>query len=393
MRNRYDVVIVGGGVQGLSLAYNLARSGLHSVAVFEKSYIGSGASSRNGEMIRSAFASREWIRLFDHSIQIWETLSDELDFNVMFTRCGYLVLATKSDEMKAYGAYVKLQEEFGLKTFLLDRDEVVKRIPALNPEMVAGGIYQPDGGFARHDAVVWGYARAARRLKVDIFPYTEVIGIRVKSGSITGVNTTMGNIETQTVVNAAGAHAGWVAQMAGLTLPTQTCRLEILATEPLKPFLPMALSSPYSLSYMHQSTRGEFIGGAEIENLPASNNLRSSRRAIQDMAQKFTLFFPGLCGARLMRQWAGVVGMAADMSPLLGPVDGVEGFILDCGWVYGFMGAPAAGKLLADRNLTGETPKHIRPFNMKRFKTGKLIVDPSLTVSIGSIEKNEKNRR
>jgi sarcosine oxidase subunit beta len=376
------------------LAYNLARSGLHSVAVLEKSYIGSGASSRNGEMIRSAFASREWIRLFDHSIQIWETLSDELDFNVMFTRCGYLVLATKSDEMKAYGTYVKLQEEFGLKTFFLDRYEVVKRIPALNPEMVAGGIYQPDGGFARHDAVVWGYARAARRLNVDIFPYTEIIGIDIKSGSVSGVRTTKGNIETQTVVNAAGAFAGQLAAMVGLHLPLEIYRLEMIVTEPLKPFLPVALSSPHIMGYMHQTTRGEFAGGAEVEGRLPFSGLKSTRMAVQNMAHKFISLFPGLGGVNLMRQWAGVVSKTPDRGPLLGRVDKVEGFLLSAAWGgYGFMGSPVGGKLMAELILTGETPKHIRPFNLNRFKTGKLIVDSSLVVSTGSIEKNEKNRR
>lgn len=388
MRKQYDAVIIGGGVQGLSLAYNLARGGMPRVAVIEKSYIGSGASSRNGEMVRSAFASREWIRLFDHSIRIWETLSDELDFNVMFTRCGYLVLACTPDEMEAYRSYVTLQKEFGLKTRLLGPDEVVWRIPALNPEMAAGGIYQPNGGFARHDAVIWAYEKAARRLKVDLCPFTEVKDITVKSGTVQGVKTTQGEISSQTVVIAAGAHSKQVAQMAGLDLPTQTYRLEIIATEPIKPFLPMALSSPHLFSYMHQSTRGEFVGGAEVENLPASISLRNTCGAVQDMARKFVRLYPGLNGVRLMRQWAGMMCMVPDVSPLLGPVEEVKGLILDCAWVYGFVGAPAAGKLLADLILTRETPEAIRPFDLHRFKTGNLIMDSSLVVATESMERN-----
>ncbi|MEJ2727805.1 MAG: FAD-dependent oxidoreductase [Deltaproteobacteria bacterium] len=175
MKPNYDVVIIGGGVQGLSLAYNLAKNGTGKIAVFEKSYLGSGASSRNGEMLRSAFASKEWIRFFDKSLQLWETLASELDFNVMYTRCGYLILASTPKEFELCCTNVETQQSFGLKTELLTSKDVRRLIPAINPEMAAGGILQKNGGFARHDAAVWAYARSAQRLKVDIFPFTEVM--------------------------------------------------------------------------------------------------------------------------------------------------------------------------------------------------------------------------
>jgi sarcosine oxidase subunit beta len=380
MNKSFDIVIIGGGVQGLSLAYNLARQKVKRIAVLEKSYIGSGASGRNGEMIRSAFGSEEWIRFFDTSLRLWETLSDELDFNVMFTRCGYLVLASTTDEFKIFSKLIGLQKELGLDTHLLDRDAIVKRIPALNPDLAVGGIFQPGGGFARHDAVVWAYEKAARRLKVDIRPYTEVKDIVIEKKAVKGLKTTAGNFTTGTVVNAAGGHAGQIAAMAGVDLPTQVYRLEMLATEPLKPFLPVAVSSPRNLSYMHQTTRGEFVGGAETANMTPIKSLRSTSGAVQDMAGKFIRLFPGLTKVNLMRQWAGVVDMAPDASPVLGPVNEVEGFVLDCGWVYGFMGAPAAGMLLADYILTGKIPRDIHPFELKRFEEGQLIVDLSLAV-------------
>jgi sarcosine oxidase subunit beta len=380
MKRNYDVVIIGGGVQGLSLAYNLAKNGAGKIAVFEKSYIGSGASSRNGEMLRSAFASKEWIRFFDKSLQLWETLASELDFNVMYTRCGYLILASTPNEFELCRTNVKTQESFGLKTELLTSKDVRRLIPAINPEMAAGGVLQKNGGFARHDAVVWAYARSAKRLKVDIFPFTEVTDVRIESGRIKSVATTQGEFGTDRVVNAAGGHAAKVAAMAGITLPSKTYRLEMIATEPLKPFLRPMVASLNTMSYMHQSTRGEFVGGAETSDLPPAKSLKCTLVAAQDMARKFVQLFPGLGGVRLMRQWAGIVDMTPDVAPLLGPVKKVDGYILNCGWVYGFAGAPAAGCLLAQYILSGHVPAEIQPFNIERFERGELIIDRSLVV-------------
>ncbi len=379
MKKNYDVVIIGGGVQGLSLAYNLARGGLHSVAVLDKSYLGSGASGRNGEMIRSAFGSKEWIHLFDHSLQIWETLSCDLDFNVMFTCCGYLVLASTAEEFSMCQTNIRQQNEFGLNCRLVDAAAVAELIPALNPRLISGGIFQKNGGVARHDAVVWAYARAARRLKVDVLPAIEALDIIVQSGKVAGVKTSQGDIETRTVVNAAGAHAKQVAQMAGVELPLEIFRLEMIVTEPLKPFLPVALSAPHVMGYMHQTTRGEFAGGAEPKNLAPFTGLKSTTEATQDMARKFVMLFPGMHSARLMRQWAGIVSKTPDRGPLLGIVDEVEGFILNVGWGgYGFMGSPAGGKLMAELILSGEAPAEIRPFNLTRFATGDFIREPTI---------------
>jgi sarcosine oxidase subunit beta len=246
--------------------------------------------------------------------------------------------------------------------------------------MAAGCILQKNGGFARHDAVVWAYARSAKRLKVDIFPFTEVTDVRIESGRIKSVATTQGEFGTDRVVNAAGGHAAKVAAMAGITLPSKTYRLEMIATEPLKPFLRPMVASLNTMSYMHQSTRGEFVGGAEIRDLPPAKSLKSTLVAAQDMARKFVRLFPGLGGVRLMRQWAGIVDMTPDVAPLLGPVKKVDGYILNCGWVYGFAGAPAAGYLLAQYILSGHVPAEIQPFNIERFERGELIIDRSLVV-------------
>lgn len=379
MRKNYDVVIVGGGIQGLSLAYYLARDGLSRVAVFEKSYLGSGASSRNGQMIRSAFGSTEWIRLWDKSLRLWENLAHELNYNVMFTRHGYLVLATAPEQLELFRINSKRQQNFGLKTSLLDAQEIVKLIPAINPELVAGGNLQLNAGVARHDATIWAYTKAARNLNVDIFPFTEVVDIELKSGVVQGVRTSRGDVETRIVVNAAGAHDRRIAAMAGLDLPSQIYTNEIMVTEPIKPFLPIAVSVPGLRAYMHQSTRGEFVGGAERENKPPGNSMKSSLAGTRDIVRKYVRLYPGLAGVKLMRQWVGLISATEDHSPILGPVAGIEGFILSVGWGgYGFMGGPGGGKSLAEFILSGEVPPEIRPFNLERFKTGALVKETAL---------------
>jgi sarcosine oxidase subunit beta len=381
MRRIYDVVIVGGGVQGLSLAYNLAKGGMRNVAVLEKSHIGCGASTRNGEMLRSAFAHEAWLSFFNESLRIWESLSSELEFNLMFTRCGYLVLASSPERMEGCRRAFERQKAFGLNSCLLEADEVRRLIPALNPSMAVGGIFQPNGGFARHDAVIWAYANAGRRLGIEIIEFTEVIGIDVKDGAVTGVRTSRGNIETPKVVNAAGGHSSRVAAMAGIDLPAKTYRLEMIATEPIKPFLRQNLATLDLLGYMHQTTRGEFVGGTESPEPQPCMRLRSTLAGLRDMANKFVTLFPGLAGVRVMRQWAGLLHQAPDASPILGPVWQVKGFIMDCGWTYGFLGSPAAGKLVAEYILSGEMPSLIQPFSPERFETGEFIIDTSMVIS------------
>jgi len=379
MRKHYDVVIVGGGIQGLSLAYYLARDSSQRVVVFEKSYLGSGASGRNGEMIRSAFGSRQWIGLWDKSLQLWESLAAELGFNVMFTHHGYMILATNPEEFDGLKQNQKTQRELGLTTTLLDAEEVMRLIPAMNPDVIAGGLLQAKGGFARHDAAIWGYAQAARRLGVDIFPSTEVMDIVVKSGRVQSVKTSGGEVEARTVVNAAGAHDQRISKIAGLELPTEVHRIEIMVTEPIKLFLPKAVSAPGLLCYMHQSARGEFIGGGEKDDFVPSTSMKNSLGTTCAIAGKYVRIFPQLAGVRMMRQWTGLVSQTPDHAPIMGPVPEIEGFILSVAWGgYGFMGGPGGGKALSEYIITGEVPPEIRPFNAERFETGELVIEPAI---------------
>lgn len=376
----YDAVIVGAGLQGVALAYELAKRRLGRVAVLDAAYPGAGASGRNGEMIRSAFSTDEWIGLFDDSLRRWQTLSAELDFNVLFTRAGYLVLASTEAAAAACARNVALQLKHGLHVESLGRDEVCALCPAISPDMVAGGVFQRDAGFAHHDATLWGYAQAAARLGVEIHPYTAVTEIGVAKGAVRTVATTRGDVATGVVIDAAGGQAREIALLAGVDVPVETFRLEAMVTEPLAPFLRPAVSSPAIMGYCHQTTRGELVGGTEPEVPTPSTSLRSTFDGARDMATKFVRLFPRLAGVRMMRHWSGLVTQTADVAPVLGPAPEVDGFYLDCGWVYGFVGAPASAALMAELITTGEMPPTLAPFDVERFAAGRLIRETSLVV-------------
>jgi sarcosine oxidase, subunit beta len=377
---RYDVVIVGGGVQGLALAYELGRRGVTSVAVLDRSWPGSGASGRNGEMIRSAFASTEWSRLFHHSLARWATLSAELDYNVLFTPAGYLILASTEEEVRACHDHAATHARLGIDTEVLDAPTARRLLPAASPDLVLGGLLQPRAGFAHHDAVVWAYLRAAARLGVQVFGGVEVHGVQTAAGRVTGVQTSRGPIAAGAVVNAAGAAAPQLNRTAGLMLTLIQARLEMIVTQALKPFLRYAVASPHLLGYCHQTGRGEFVGGTELPCIDETASLNATYELLRDMARKWVRLFPALAGVRLLRHWAGSVSQAPDLAPVLGAAPGLAQFYLTIGWVYGFMGAPGSADLLAEQIVTGRISPLIEPFSPQRLLDGRFISEPSLVV-------------
>lgn len=381
LRGPYDAIIIGAGVHGLGLAYNLAKRGMSHIAVFDKSYVGSGASGRNTTLIRSAFTTPEWIALFQESIRLWEGLSDELSFNVMFTQRGYLILSISDEKADLCRRAVPLQNAHGVPTRLVDPKEIQTIAPCVDVTGVRLGIFQPTGGIARHDAVVWGYAAKAQHLGVEIHPFTEVTAILVEDGEVRGVETAKGTAQTKLVVNAAGGHSSDVARLAGVEIPTKTYPLEACVTEPVKPLLTPALICLETLTYLSQTARGEFVGGAEFEQLPPSYSLRSTFAFLELAAQRMVQLIPSLVHASLLRQWAGIIDMTPDLGPLLGEAEGIKGLILDCGWGgYGFMASPAGGKLLADYLVDGRKPPQLAPFAPSRFRENKAIHESSLVV-------------
>lgn len=378
IKKHYQVVIIGGGIMGLSTAYNLARRGMREIAVFERGVIGLGASSRNTELIRSAFSTHEWVALFEQSLRLWYTLSAELQYNVFFVPRGYLILGQTEAHQELLQHAHQIQQEYSIGSQFLSPAQAQKLVPALNLQGVSAAIYQPRGGTAHHDAVVWGYASAARRLGVDIFSFTPVESLIYEGGKVRGVVIKGEEVSAQTVVNAAGGHSLEIAAMAGLNLPVEQHRVEAFATEPVKPFIRPAVVALQTSTYFSQTYRGEIVGGTGGAPDRQTDQITSTLHFLERVARNFLPLIPAMRAMRLMRQWAGVVDGTEDHGPIMG-MSGVDGLILTCGWGgYGFMGCPIAGQLVADLIITGKESPLMQPFHVGRFATGKVVHEGSL---------------
>lgn len=381
LRSTYGVVIIGAGVQGLALAYELAKRGVTDVLVVDKSWPGSGASGRNGELIRSAFSSPEWCGLFDLALDKWQTLGAELDYNILFNRDGYAVLASTDDQWAMLQRDRAFQATVGIRSELLDDRDARRLLPAAAPGLVRGALFQPHGGFAHHDSVVAGYLERAAARGVHVVGGRQVVDADISVGSVTSVTLNDGTrIGCGTLVNAAGGDAPSIDRMLGIELGITSARLEMIVTQPVKPFLGPAVAALEMLGYCHQTMRGEFVGGTELAHVDETTSLRGTWTMVRDMATKFTRLFPALAGVRLLRHWAGTVSQTPDLAPILGPVPELENVVLSVGWVYGFMGAPAAGELLAAYIDTGRRDRRIAPFNIERVREKRWITEGSLVV-------------
>ena len=374
----YDVVIIGGGVHGLSIAYELAQRGIRRVAVLEKSYIGSGASGRNTAIIRSNYRTPEGVAFYDESVHIYERLSVELGFNVLFSQHGHLTLAHTESAVAGLRIRAEVNQLQGVDSVVIGHDEIREIAPALDlsdhPRYpIHAALYHPPGGIIRHDAVVWGYARRADSLGVHIHQGVEVTGIDVADGAVSGVQTTAGPIRAGTVVNATAGWATTIAAMAGVRLPIITHPLQALVTEPLKPFLDPVLVSATLHVYVSQTDRGELVIGSEIDPYASYSN-RSTLGFMESSAAHILELLPSVAGVKVLRQWAGICDMTPDFSPIIGEAPDVRGFILDVGWgTYGFKAGPVAGRRVAELIATGRTPDVLAPFGLERFAAGTLI--------------------
>jgi sarcosine oxidase subunit beta len=380
LKPSYDVVIVGGGVNGLSLAHNLAaHHGITNVAVLDASYIGSGGSGRNTQVVRANYNTPETVPLYKASLAIWRTLSQELDFNLLFSTQGELDLCHTHDSLEVERDKSLLNRAYGVQTDILTPAEIAKANPLVDLSgggelPVVGASFHPPGSFARHDAVVWGYATSATRRGVHVHEQTRVTGIDVVDGECRGVATERGPVSAGLVVNAAAGWSSLVAQMAGVRLPIVTHPLQAFVTEPYRHVLDGLLSSMDLYVYVSQTARGELLVGAEI--LPYNTYAtRSTFGFLAEAAKRTIQIFPVIASARAMRQWAGLCDMTPDSSPLLGESEVSRFFLMAGMGTWGFKGSPIFGTLLAERIATGRMPELIAPFAPDRFRSDRMVPD------------------
>ena len=372
LKTHYDVVIIGGGGHGLATAYYLAKyHGITNVAVLEKAYLGGGNTARNTAVIRSNYLTSEGVRFYSESVKLFQGLSNEFDFNIMYSERGQLTLAHTDATVRAFRQRAEVNKHFGGRTEMIDRQQIRELVPTLNLDPanlpVLAGLWHIDGATARHDAVAWGYAKEAAKRGVEIHQLTEVQDLVVTEGRITAVKTNRGTIRCGCAVQAVAGYSSQLAQKAGFRLPVVSYPLQAMVTQPVKPFLDPLVSSSALHCYVQQTSRGEVVFGGGSDPYPLYST-RSTLDLKESLIAHGIEMFPFLAQAKLMRQWAGITDMTPDYSPIMGESP-VKNYYLDAGWgTWGFKATPICGKTMAELVASGgKTPDLIAPFRLERF--------------------------
>jgi sarcosine oxidase, subunit beta len=379
-KGRYDAVIIGGGGHGLATAYYLAKEhGLKDIAVIEKGWIGGGNSGRNTTVIRSNYLNDESAAIYQHALDLWTTLGRELDFNIMMSHRGVLNLAHDEGEARQLRRRVEANRLNGVDAEWLGPEAVKAFCPpiSISPGArypVLGATLQRSGGVNRHDAVVWGFARAADAMGVDIIQQCEVTGIDVEEGAVAGVETTKGAIRTGKVACVTAGHTSVIANMVGLKLPIESHPLQALVSEPIKPVIPCVVMSNAVHVYVSQSDKGELVIGAGIDPY-VSYTQRGSLDIIEHQMAALIELFPFVSRLRMMRQWGGIVDVCPDASPIISKTD-VKGFYINGGWgTGGWKATPGSGHAFADLVAKDEPNRIAAPFTLERFSSGALVAE------------------
>lgn len=378
MKSNYHIVIIGAGIHGLATAYYLAKLGVTDVAVLEAKFVGYGGSGRNTAILRSNYRTTEGIRFYDESMKLWENLSQELNFNLMFSQQGHLTLGHSTSTMITLTTRVEMNKSLGVDSMMLTPKEVKELLPDLDisdrPRYpVLGAIYHPPGAIIRHDAVLWAYAKEAKKLGVEILEQTKVEQIDVANGKIRGVGTNRGTISCNKLYTAVAGWSSDLAEQVGISLPLVTYPLQALVTESYKPWLHHIVVSSNLHIYMSQTDRGELVCGGAIDGYP-HHGMRSTLNFMEQFAAHVLELFPILHDVRVQRQWTGLCDMTPDYSPIISPIEEVEGLYMNCGWgTYGFKAGPASGKNSAKMLQTGEVPEVLKPFSHDRFRNNRLV--------------------
>jgi sarcosine oxidase subunit beta len=378
-RAAYDVVIVGAGGHGLATAYYLARDhGVRNVAVLERGWLGGGNTGRNTTVIRSNYLWDESAMLYEHALKLWEGLAQELNYNVMYSPRGVMMLAHSVHDVQVFKRHVHANRLNGIDNEWLTPEQAKAFCPPLNTSSdlrhpILGAALQRRAGVARHDAVAWGYARAASALGVDIIQNCEVTAIcRVPSGAVAAVETTRGRIAARKVAVVAAGHTSVVMAMAGLRMPLESYPLQALVSEPVKPVLPCVVMSNSIHAYISQSDKGELVIGAATDayvSYSQAGGLHIAEHTLEAICE----LFPTFRRLRMLRNWGGIVDVTPDRSPIIG-LTPVPGLFVNCGWgTGGFKATPGSGHVFAATVARGEPHPIAAPFSLDRFRTGRLI--------------------
>jgi sarcosine oxidase subunit beta len=387
-KSEYDAVIIGGGGHGLATAYYLAEEhGLTNIAVVERGWLGGGNVARNTTIIRSNYLHEDSAFLYDKALRLWPGLSAALNFNVMFSPRGLINLAHSASGLIELRRRVASLRLLGIEAAMLPVEEIRRRVPALDcsptaPNLVLGGSWQGDAGIARHDAVAWGFARAADARGVDIIQHCEVTGIRRDAGRVTGVETTRGFIRARKVGIVTAGHSGVVAAMAGFRLPIESHTMQACVSEPIKPVLDTVVMSPALVS-INQSDKGEIVIGMGTEEYNGYSQ-RGSIPHIEYVIQKFVELYPCFARLKMLRKWGGIVDVSADASPIVGKAP-IEGLYLNVGWgTGGFKATPGSGWVFAHTIARDEPHPLVARFGLDRFASGRVIGEHGAS---GSLER------
>ncbi len=378
LQKKYDVIIVGGGGHGLATAYYLAKEhGIRNVAVLEKGWIGGGNTGRNTTIVRSNYLWTEAALLYEKSMRLWEGLSRDINYNVMFSQRGVYNLAHSLQDMRDVERRVGANRLNGIDAELLTPGQIKAAIPIINTSTdarypILGASFQKRGGVARHDAVAWGFARAADAFGVDIIQQCEVTGLNRQNGRITGVETNRGTIAAEKVGVVVAGHASVLANMAELRLPVESHPLQAFVSEPLKPVLDTVVMSNAVHGYVSQSDKGELVIGAGIDAYTGYAQ-RGSFNTIEHAVQAILELFPSFSRVRMLRQWGGIVDVTPDACPIIGKTP-VQGLYFNCGWgTGGFKATPGSGWVFA-HTIAQDRPHELNTaFNLNRFISGALI--------------------
>jgi sarcosine oxidase subunit beta len=356
-----------------------------NVAVIERRYIGYGGSGRNTSIVRSNQRSKENIPLYDEGIKLWPELMRELDFNLMYFKCGNLNLAHSEAEASGLKMTIATAQFMGVQSEFLNAEECKKLVPQLDisnrPRFpIFGGMYHPPGGTVRHDAVVWALGKGADKLGIHIHQLTEVQGIDVENGKIAGVRTDKGYIRTPIVLNAAGGYSPTISTMVGIDLPISVLPLQAMVSEPLKPLLHHVVSSGRYHAYASQSLKGEIVTGSHMDPWPTYNTAHTSARYLKHQGEALIEMMPCLRGTKFMRIWTGLTDMTPDMAPIMSDSH-IEGYYMDCGWGYfGFKSGPITGRYMAKWIASRQCPEILMPFNLRRYRQYNLQRETAATM-------------